>query len=142
MTSLILVTGMRAVFHTILLLSLYLLFAGHNLPGGGFIGGLIAAAAVVLLYLCVGAEGLQRTVRIAPQHLLGLGVLLAVGTGAAALLFGAAFLQSGMWDLPIPLVGELHIPSVLVFDVGVYCVVVGLVMAVLTSLGADLEAQP
>jgi multicomponent Na+:H+ antiporter subunit A len=141
-TSLILVTGMRAVFHTILLLSLYLLFAGHNLPGGGFIGGLIAAAAVVLLYLCVGSEGLRQTVRIAPQHLLGVGVLLAVGTGAAALLFGAAFLQSGMWDLPIPLVGELHIPSVLVFDVGVYCVVVGLVMAVLTSLGEDLETQP
>jgi multicomponent Na+:H+ antiporter subunit A len=141
MTSLILVTGMRAVFHTILLLSLYLLFAGHNLPGGGFIGGLIAAAAVVLLYLCVGAEGLRQTIRIAPQHLLGVGVLLAVGTGAAALLFGAEFLQSGMWDLPIPLVGELHIPSVLVFDVGVYSVVVGLVMAVLTSLGADLETQ-
>jgi multicomponent Na+:H+ antiporter subunit A len=141
-TSLILVTGMRAVFHTILLLSLYLLFAGHNLPGGGFIGGLIAAAAVVLLYLCVGAEGLARAVRVAPQHLLGVGILLAVGTGMAALLFDAAFLESGMLDVAVPLVGELHIPSVLAFDVGVYCVVVGLVMAVLTSLGADEEDQP
>ncbi|HVM19150.1 MAG TPA: MnhB domain-containing protein [Egibacteraceae bacterium] len=137
MTSLILHTGTRAVFHTIMLLSVYLLFAGHNAPGGGFIGGLIGGAAMVLLYLAAGADGLRRVVRVEPVRILGAGVLFAVLTGVVAVLFGEAFLSSGLLELSVPLIGEVYISSVLAFDVGVYLVVVGLVLQVLSALGPE-----
>jgi multicomponent Na+:H+ antiporter subunit A len=140
-TSLILQTGTRAVFHTIMLLSVYLLIAGHNAPGGGFIGGLIGGAAMVLVYLSSGADGLRRAVRASPVRVLGAGVLLAVATGMVAVLLGAEFLTSGDVDVAVPLIGELHLGSVLVFDIGVYLVVVGLVLQVLDSLGTEPEER-
>lgn len=138
--SVILETGTRAVFHTILLFSLYLLLAGHNRPGGGFVGGLTAGAACVLVYAAVGSHGLARAVPVRAETLLGGGVLLAAGTGVVALLAGGAFLESGVWELAVPLFGAVKATSVLLFDIGVYAVVVGLVLGVLSTLGGEVPS--
>lgn len=135
--SVILETGIRAVFHTILVLSVYLLMSGHNRPGGGFVGGLTAAAAFVLVYAGFGAGGLRKVLPVRAETLLGTGLLLAGGTGVGALVLGADFLTSGAAELDLPLFGHVKVTSVLVFDIGVYAIVIGLVLMVLSTLGAE-----
>jgi multicomponent Na+:H+ antiporter subunit A len=132
--SLVLDVGIRAAFHTVLLFSVFLLFAGHNAPGGGFIGGLVAGAAFMLRYVGGGAGDVQR---VPSEVLLGGGVVVAVGTGMASLVAGGDFLESGYRQLDLPVLGKVSLTSVLAFDVGVYLVVVGLVIGVLRSLGRE-----
>lgn len=138
--SIIVEAGTRAVFPIIVLFSLYLLFAGHNAPGGGFVGGLVAGAALVLVYVAVGSDELRRVSRVPPESLLGVGVLFAAVTGVAGLWRGD-FLESAFVELPLPVLGTVKASSVLVFDIGVYFVVVGLVLAVLESLGGEMDYQ-
>jgi multicomponent Na+:H+ antiporter subunit A len=134
-SSLILDTLTRAAFHTIWVASVYLLFAGHNAPGGGFIGGLAGGAALILRYAEAGAQGLRATVRLSPETLLGIGLLLAGGTGVAGWAFGRAFLSSVKVEAELPLLGTVKMTSTLPFDVGVYFVVIGLVLLTLRTLG-------
>lgn len=135
--SLVLDVGVRAAFHTVLLFSVFLLFAGHNAPGGGFIGGLVAGAAFMLRYVGGGAADVQRVEPLAPEVLLGGGVTVAVCAGIGSLVAGGDFLESGYRQLDLPLLGKVSLTSVLVFDVGVYLVVVGLVVGILRSLGRE-----
>jgi multicomponent Na+:H+ antiporter subunit A len=135
--SLILDVGIRVIFHTVLLFSLFMLFAGHNDPGGGFIGGLVAGAAFMLRYVGGGAAEVVRSERVAPETLLGIGVTVATLTGMASFLFGGGFLESGYEELEVPLLGTVSFASVLAFDIGVYLVVVGLAIGVLRSLGRE-----
>ena len=137
--SVVLETAVRLVFHTVLVFSLYLLFAGHNQPGGGFVGGLVAGAAFVLRYVSGGRSALRAAVPIDPGVPVGVGLVLAAGTGMAAWLFGAQFLESGKVELHAPLLGTIKATSALPFDTGVYLIVVGLVLAVLRTLGAEAE---
>jgi multicomponent Na+:H+ antiporter subunit A len=137
--SVVLETAVRLVFHTVLVFSLYLLFAGHNQPGGGFVGGLVAGAAFVLRYVAGGRAALRAAVPIDPGIPVGGGLVLASGTGMAAWLFGGQFLESGKVELDLPVLGMLKATSALPFDTGVYLVVVGLVLAVLRTLGAEAE---
>jgi multicomponent Na+:H+ antiporter subunit A len=137
--SVVLETTVRLVFHTVLVFSLYLLFAGHNQPGGGFVGGLVAGCAFVLRYIAGGRRVLREVVPVDPRLPLGGGLLLAAGTGCIALLVGGDFLESAKVTLDLPVLGELKASSVLVFDTGVYLVVVGLVLGVLRTLGAEAE---
>jgi multicomponent Na+:H+ antiporter subunit A len=137
--SVVLETAVRLVFHTVLVFSLYLLFAGHNQPGGGFVGGLVAGAAFVLRYVAGGRAALRAAVPIDPGIPVGGGLVLAAGTGMAAWLFGGQFLESGKVELDLPVLGMLKATSALPFDTGVYLVVVGLVLAVLRTLGAEAE---
>jgi multicomponent Na+:H+ antiporter subunit A len=139
--SLILDVCVRMVFHTALVFSVFLFFAGHNAPGGGFIGGLVAGAALVLRYVAGGAAEVRRTVPVAPHLLLGGGLALAVVTGAASLVAGGQFLESGVLTLDLPVLGTLKTTSALPFDAGVYLVVVGLVLALLRTLGAEADAE-
>jgi multicomponent Na+:H+ antiporter subunit A len=137
--SVVLETAVRLVFHTVLVFSLYLLFAGHNQPGGGFVGGLVAGAAFVLRYVAGGRAALRAAVPIDPGVPVGGGLVLAAGTGMTAWLFGGQFLESGKLELDLPVLGLLKATSALPFDTGVYLVVVGLVLAVLRTLGAEAE---
>jgi multicomponent Na+:H+ antiporter subunit A len=137
--SVILETVVRLVFHTVLVFSLYLLFAGHNQPGGGFVGGLVGGLAFVLRYLAGGREALEEAVRLDPSVPLGLGVVLAAGTGTVSWLFGGRFLESAYRTFDLPLLGELKATSPLAFDIGVYLVVVGLVLVLLRTFGAEAE---
>jgi multisubunit Na+/H+ antiporter MnhB subunit len=136
-SSLILETGARAIFHTILVYSLYLLFAGHNRPGGGFVGGLTAGTALVLIFAALGPDGLRKAVRFRPERLLGAGLLAAAATGVGPLVAGREFLTHGYAEFSVPLLGHVAITSALVFDTGVYAIVVGLVLAILTTIGSE-----
>lgn len=131
--SLILDVAVEIVFHTILLVSLWLLFVGHNQPGGGFIGGLVAGLALVLRYVA----GRDPTPRVQPETLMGLGVALAALTGIVPLFFGHELLESGKVEIDLPVLGTLKAFSVLFFDAGVYLVVVGLTLAEIRVLGGE-----
>jgi multicomponent Na+:H+ antiporter subunit A len=137
--SVILETCVRLAFHTVLVFGVYLLFAGHNQPGGGFIGGLVAGSAFVLRYVAGGRGELRRAVPIDPGLLLGSGVLLATATGMGSWLFGADFLTSDYGTVVLPLLGDVKASTVLMFDLGVFLVVLGLVLTLLRTLGAEAE---
>lgn len=137
--SVVLETAVRLVFHTVLVFGVYLLFAGHNQPGGGFVGGLVAGSAFVLRYIAGGRGAVAAAVPIDPGIPLGLGLLLSAGTGAAAWVVGGQFLESDYVEVELPLLGVLKLTSALPFDIGVFLVVVGLALGVLRTLGAEAE---
>jgi multicomponent Na+:H+ antiporter subunit A len=131
----------RLVFPTVVLYSLYLLFSGHNNPGGGFAGGLVAGLALTLRYLAGGRAELRVAAPVRPGVLLGAGMFLSAGVGLAALLLGGDVLQSWILTFDVPVLGEVKLVTSLFFDIGVYLVVVGLVLDILRSLGAGLDSQ-
>ena len=137
--SVVLEASVRLVFHTVLVFGVYLLFAGHNQPCGGFVGGLVAGCAFVLRYVAGGRAELRDAVPVDPGVPLGVGVLLAAGTGAGSWVFGADVLTSAYGSVVLPVLGEVKASTVLLFDVGVFCVVVGLVLTLLRTLGAEAE---
>lgn len=121
------------------MVSIYLLVAGHGRPGGGFVGGLVAGMAFVLRYLPGGKRELALAIPVRPAVLLGGGLLVTLATGAAGWLMGDAFLYATSYHWHAPVIGEIHLPTSLFFDVGVYLLVLGLVLTILTTLGASLE---
>lgn len=137
--SLILEVAVRLVFHATLAASLFFLFAGHNAPGGGFIGGLVAGAAFVLRYLVGGGRAVGAP-RVSPERVLGAGLLLAAVTAVVPWLSGGQLLESAYVSLHLPVLGTVPLASVLAFDTGVYTIVVGLVLTVLATLGARPES--
>lgn len=134
--STILETGSRAIFQTILLFSLYLFFSGHDAPGGGFIAGLVAGGAIVIRYLAVGSPELQRILGVSPETVMGSGLALAVGSGIVSLAYGEAF-ESAYVRIQTPVLGEAAFTTSLVFDLGVYLTVIGLVMTAVKWLGRE-----
>ena len=133
MTSLILRTATRFLMPLLLLFALFLLFRGHNEPGGGFVGGLVVAAAFILYAIAYGVSAGRRALLIDPSTLLGIGLLVALGTGISAVLRGRPFLTA-MWTT----VGTdglvVHVGTPLVFDVGVFFVVIGVVLTIVFTL--------
>jgi multicomponent Na+:H+ antiporter subunit A len=131
----------RLVFHTIVVFSIYLLFAGHNHPGGGFAAGLVTGLALVIRYLAGGRYELDEAAPIQAGTLLGLGLFVATGAGLLPLAFGGAVLQSAIVDLHLPLLGDVHLVTSLLFDIGVYFVVVGLMLDLVRSFGSGVDRQ-
>lgn len=118
-------------------LSLYLLVRGHNAPGGGFIAALVAGAAVSLRYLAFGYEGVRRILPVPFSTLLAAGLLVAVGVGVLGYLFEGSFLGGAIWRWSAPLIGEQKVASSLIFDVGVYLIVLAVIVAIVRFLGED-----
>ncbi|HEU4568321.1 MAG TPA: Na+/H+ antiporter subunit A [Marmoricola sp.] len=131
----------RLVFHTIVVFSVYLLFAGHNHPGGGFAAGLVTGLALMVRYLAGGRYELDEAAPIDAGVLLGAGLFVATGSGLLPLAFGGAVLQSAILDLQVPLMGRVHLVTSVFFDIGVYLVVVGLMLDLLRSFGAGIDRQ-
>jgi multicomponent Na+:H+ antiporter subunit A len=129
----------RLVFHTVVVFSMYLLFSGHNNPGGGFAAGLVTGLALMVRYLAGGRYELDEAAPVDAGALMGVGLFVATGSGLAPLAFGGAVLQSALVDLPLPLLGDVHLVTSLFFDVGVYLVVVGLLLDLLRSLGSGVD---
>jgi multicomponent Na+:H+ antiporter subunit A len=129
----------RLVFPTIMVLSVYFLFAGHNAPGGGFAGGLLAGLALVVRYVAGGRYELGEAAPVEAGTLLGTGLLLAGLSGLGGLVLGGEVLQTAVFELDVPVLGHVKFVTSLIFDVGVYLVVVGLVLDILRSLGAELD---
>lgn len=139
--SILLEVIVRVLFHTIIVVSIYLVFAGHNGPGGGFAGGLVAGMAMVMRYIAGGRWELGAAAPTDAGRLLGFGLILAVGSALLPLFFGMAPLESAVWTADVPILGHLEFVSSTVFDVGVYLTVIGLVLDVLRSLGAEVDRQ-
>lgn len=131
--------GTRMVFHSILVVSLFFLFAGHNMPGGGFAGGLLAGIALTLRYLAGGRFELGASMPVLPAHLLGVGLSLVTLSSLSPLLLGGAPLQTTRVDLTLPAFGDIHFTTALIFDIGVYLAVIGLVAEILRSLGGEID---
>lgn len=131
----------RLLFHPAIVVSVFLLFVGHNAPGGGFAGGLLAGLALVARYLAGGRYELGEAAPVDAGHLLGTGLLLAAGTATSSLFFGLAVFESSWFETEVPLLGTISIGTSTLFDIGVYLVVVGLVLDILRSLGAEVDRQ-
>lgn len=129
----------RLIFHSMIIFSLYLLLAGHNLPGGGFAGGLTAGLALTIRYLAGGRFELSEATPVSAGALLGVGLAVAAISGVAPLLLGGQVFQTAIIDLWLPVFGDIKFVTSTIFDIGVYIVVVGLVLDVLRSLGAEID---
>ncbi|WP_431483777.1 monovalent cation/H+ antiporter subunit A [Pseudomonas solani] len=132
---LILETLSRLLLPLALLVSAFIFLRGHNLPGGGFIAGLITASALILQYIATGSAWVEQRRPLRYQRLAGAGVMIAGLTGLGSLVFGAPFLTSAFDHFHLPLVGEIELATALFFDLGVYLAVVGAVMLMLAGLG-------
>jgi len=131
----------RRLLPLALLVSVYLLLRGHNLPGGGFIAGLVTGTAILTQYLAHGNDWVEA--RLPPHYTsaAAIGIGIAALTGVAALAFGAPFLTSTFGYLDWPLVGKFEVASAMVFDIGVYLAVVGVVLSILATIGRQ-HGQP
>jgi multicomponent Na+:H+ antiporter subunit A len=139
--SILLEVVVRLIFHSLIVLSIYLLFAGHNAPGGGFAGGLVAGLAFAARYLAGGRDELAAAAPLDAGKMLGVGLTLAVGTALVPLFFGVDALTSTWVSGHVWLLGELEFVTSTFFDIGVYFVVIGLALDVLRSLGSEVDRQ-
>lgn len=131
------------LFFLINLFAIYLLLRGHNLPGGGFIGGLGSALTFILLSLACGVETAQRLLGADPVRIATGGLLLAILTGMAPMLWGAPFLKQYNFKLAdLPLVGDLAVGTPLLFDLGVFMVVVGVTTKLVFLLARSITGLP
>ncbi|WP_226042202.1 MnhB domain-containing protein [Natrinema sp. DC36] len=154
MTTVIMRTTARAIVPIILVVAISLFFEGHNLPGGGFIGGVLTVTAFAIVYMAFGLDFLERGVLgrdvdpgkgasrdrvvVAYRRLFAYGFAIAVASGLVPLLFGRPFLTQTYEPLEgIPIYDYLGIASALAFDFGVYCVVVGGLLTILSVVGAE-----
>lgn len=134
MISLILSTATRFLMPLMLLFSLFLLLRGHHQPGGGFAAGLVAAAAFALYAIAHNVGAARQILRLDPRILIGLGLLLAGGSGLVSLLVNLPYL-TGRWVIfHVPLLGKAELGTPLIFDGGVYLVVTGAVLTIIFSL--------
>ena len=130
MNSLILRTAVRVFQPVLLVYSFFLLVAGHNQPGGGFVGGLVAAAALALYAIAYDAQSARTLAIVNPRTTIGIGLMLALVSGLLPLLGGLP-LMTGLWT-DVPLVGVLGTP--ILFDIGVYLVVIGVTLLMVLTL--------
>lgn len=127
----------RVLFHTTWVGSLYLLFAGHNRPGGGFVGGLVAGAAIALRFIAGGIGDVRGLTRLRPWTILGTGLAISAVTTIVPIALGEPVLTSGLWEVDVPVLGTVKTTSALAFDIGVYIAVVGLVFMVFEAFGDE-----
>ncbi|WP_254769007.1 MnhB domain-containing protein [Salinilacihabitans rarus] len=154
MSTVILRTTARATVPIIMVVAISLFLEGHNLPGGGFIGGVLTTTAFAVLYVAFGLDFLERGVLgrdidaeparsrdrivVAYRRVFTLGLAIAVGSGLVPILFGLPFLtQSHTTIEGVPLYHHVEVASALAFDFGVFCVVVGGLLTVLSVVGAE-----
>ena len=116
------------------LVSVYFFMRGHNRPGGGFVAGLVMSVALVLQFIVSGTEWVEEHLRIYPRRWIAIGLLLALATADGAIFFGYPLLTTHTAHLHLPVLGEVHVPSALFFDMGVFALVLGATMLILTAL--------
>ncbi len=137
----ILDVAVRILYPAILVLSLYFLFAGHNQPGGGFVGGLAAGAGISLRYVQGGVRAVRDSFRVRPSTILGGGLTIALTTVIVPLLTGNNALEHAKLEGDLPLLHHVKVTSALTFDIGVYFVVLGLVLMAFEAFGEDLDSE-
>ncbi len=139
MTSLLFQTAARLILPLSLVFAAYMMLKGHNAPGGGFIGGLIAAVSLIVFSMACGRDALMALIPVHPRTLMAAGLLLAAGTGLLPLLFGNPMLTSTVIDeFPLGWGQSIHFVSVFFFDSGVVLVVIGVSIGMIQRLGEEL----
>lgn len=141
MQSTILSLSTRYLAPILIGLSLVVLYRGHNMPGGGFIGGLIAASAVLLRSLAIQWSAAKKTIPLPPTLLMCMGLLLSMSSGLPGLLDGDSFLTA-RWlpTFTLPLLGDVKLGTPLLFDVGVYLTVIGFTLKCAIALATESES--
>lgn len=138
----ILATLSRVLLPLALLVSVFIFLRGHNLPGGGFIAGLVTAVALIVQYIASGVRWTQSRLPLDYHRLAGLGVFVAGLTGLGSWLFGYPFLTTSFGHFHLPLVGEFELATAMLFDLGVYLTVVGATLLILANLGQLAQPDP
>lgn len=139
MNSLILRTAARAMLPLLLLFSVFLFLRGHNQPGGGFVAGLMAAAAWALYAIAYGPSIARRALQVDPRVFIGVGLLAALASGVIGMLLGKPFL-TGVWGyLDIPILGKMEMGTPVLFDLGVYLAVVGVTLTTIFAMAEVAE---
>jgi multicomponent Na+:H+ antiporter subunit B len=128
----ILSTAARLLLPLMLMFSVFLLLRGHNEPGGGFIGGLVASTAFILYALAYDVPRARATLRVDPRTVIAVGLTLALSSGLPGVIAGQPFLTAQAIDLALPVLG--HVGTPLLFDLGVYLVVFGTMCTILLTL--------
>jgi multisubunit Na+/H+ antiporter MnhB subunit len=139
-SSLLLLAATRVLMPLLLLDSLFLLWRGHNAPGGGFVGGLVAASAFVLYSLTAGVAASRRALRLDPSTLLSLGLGIALISGLPGLLLGRPFL-SAVWATIEIGSATLSLGTPLLFDIGVFLAVMGVVLTIVFTLAEAILTE-
>lgn len=132
-------TLVDVIVRTALVFSVFLLFSGHNSPGGGFVAGLVVGISLILKYAAGGIEEMEEILPVNAETLLASGLFLSLLTGVAGWVWGDAFLESAYFEFELPLLGAVKASSTLPFDIGVFFVVIGLVAALLLTFGTEDE---
>jgi multicomponent Na+:H+ antiporter subunit B len=135
--SMILRVTARVLLPLLLLFSVFLFVRGHNEPGGGFVGGLVAASAWSLYAIAYSAAAARRALRVDPLLLIGGGLLLALATGLLGLLEAGAFLTALWTEITVPGLGSLALGTPVLFDLGVYLVVLGVALTIILALAEE-----
>jgi multicomponent Na+:H+ antiporter subunit A len=133
----ILRTVSKVVIFIVVTFSWYLFSAGHNEPGGGFIGGLMTAAALVLLSMAFGMDVTRNVIPVQFRKVTAMGLLIALLTGIGSLVLGVPFLSHAFGHFDLPLLGDTELATAVLFDLGVYLAVVGVTMTIINSIGRD-----
>ena len=134
MNSLILRTATRLMLPVLLMLSVLLLVIGHNQPGGGFAGGLVAASAYALYSMAQDAASARKLLRVPPAVLIALGLAIALAAGLIGPILGREFLASAWTEKDLPLIGKTKLGTPMLFDLGVYFTVIGVTLMMIFSL--------
>jgi multicomponent Na+:H+ antiporter subunit B len=132
MTSIIFRTATRYMFPPLLVFSVYLLLRGHHYPGGGFVGGLFAGSAFALYALAFEVSAARKLLRFDPRDITAVGLAVALISGLPSLFSSSAFLTGVWWETPL-----LTIGTPLIFDIGVYLVVLGVLVTLVFSLAEE-----
>ncbi len=135
--SLILSTSTRALSPLILVFSIFIMLRGHHLPGGGFIGGMVAGGAFALLLVSEGPDVARKAVSVPPRLLVASGLFIAMAAGIVGLVQTGAFLTGIWWEIPLPLLGAVKVGTPLFFDIGVYLLVTGMMVMILFTLSEE-----
>lgn len=131
----------RLLYPSILVVAVYFLFAGHNQPGGGFVGGLTAAAAISLRYVAGGLAEVRRSVPVAPWTVLGVGLATSATTAIVPIALGGSVLEHVSWEIDLPVLGILKTTSALPFDIGVFLVVLGVILMAYEAFGEEAAGE-
>jgi len=135
--NIILKTTTSLIAFILLGFAVYLFFAGHNSPGGGFVGGLVTSAAIVLLYMSYGMDAIEKILPINFKILIPIGLLIALLCGAGAVVFNQPFLTHTFGEIRLPILGEFELATAMIFDLGVYLTVLGTTVSIILNIADD-----
>ncbi|WP_330948989.1 Na(+)/H(+) antiporter subunit B [Virgibacillus sp. MG-45] len=134
---LILRTTTSLIAFILLGFAVYLLLAGHNSPGGGFVGGLVTSAAVILMYMAYGMETIAKIIPVNFRTVIPIGLLIAVGTGLGSFVFDVPFLSHTFGYFNVPIFGKIELATAMLFDIGVYLTVLGVTITIILNIAND-----